>query len=162
MRIPLGYHLTFHPYGTWLPGDDRGWSARPGEPVLLDRYPPLAAYARERLLGPPVFFDERQRAVITSTIVEVCAYRQWLLHAAAVHPDHIHVVVTADVAPEWVVNSLKSWSTRRLREAGSVDALAKIWARHGSTRYLDDERRVVVAIEYVVRQGGTRYRSGES
>ena len=159
MRIPLGYHLTFHPYGTWLPGDDRGWSERPGGAALLDGYRPLEAYARERLLGPTVFFDDRQRAVIRTTIVEVCAYRAWFLHAAVVHPDHIHVVVTADVAPEWVMNSLKSWSTRRLREAGAVDPLAKLWARHGSTRYLDDERRAVAAIEYVVQQGGTRYRS---
>ena len=157
MRTPLGYHLTFHPYGTWLPGDDRGWTARPGGPVLLDRYPPLAAYARERLVGPPVFFDDHQRSVITKTIVEVCSHRGWLLHALVVHPDHIHVVVTADVPPEWAMNALKCWSTRRLRESGAIEALPKIWARHGSTRHLDDERRVGVAIEYVVQQGGARY-----
>ena len=157
MRLSLGYHVTFHPYGTWLPGDRRGWTARPGGSVLRDAYPPLEAYARERLLGPAVFFDDLQRAVITSTITAVCAHRVWLLHALVVHTDHIHVVVTADVAPEWVMNTLKSWSTRRLREAGAVGALAKIWARHGSTRYLDDERRLVAAIEYVVQQGGARY-----
>ena len=106
-----------------------------------------------------MFFDDHQRSVITKTIVAVCAHRGWFLHALVVHPDDIHVVVTADVPQEWAMNALKSWSTRRLRESGAIEALPKIWARHGSTRHLDDERRVVAAIECVVQQGGARYQT---
>ena len=28
---PLAYLLTWTTYGTWLPGDDRGWTEKPGQ-----------------------------------------------------------------------------------------------------------------------------------
>ena len=66
----------------------------------------------------------------------VCQYRGWELHALNVRRDHVHVVVGADCRPELVMTSFKSWSTRRLREAGLAAADGRVWSRHGSTRYL--------------------------
>ena len=156
MSTALGYHLTFHPYGTWLPGDERGWTERGGDGSRREPNRQLEGIAREGLLGPPLRFDERQRSVVDRTIIAVGAHRGWRLHALVVHSDHVHLVVTPEVAPERVVSTLKSWSTRRLREEELVAETARVWARHGSTRYLGDERRMVVAIEYVIRQGGRR------
>jgi hypothetical protein len=31
MNEPLAYYLTWTTYGTWLPGDERGWVAKPGQ-----------------------------------------------------------------------------------------------------------------------------------
>jgi len=31
---PLAYFLTWTTYGTWLPGDERGWVRRPGNSNL--------------------------------------------------------------------------------------------------------------------------------
>jgi hypothetical protein len=31
MADPLAYFLTWTTYGTWLPGDERGWVERPGQ-----------------------------------------------------------------------------------------------------------------------------------
>jgi hypothetical protein len=31
MDEPLAYFLTWTAYGSWLPGDERGWVAKPGQ-----------------------------------------------------------------------------------------------------------------------------------
>ena len=53
------------------------------------------------------------------------------------------------------MNDLKSYATRRLREAGLTGEDERIWTRHGSTRYLNTQRSLDEASEYVL------YRQGE-
>ena len=43
---PLAYFLTWPTYGTWLPGDERGWTAYHGGWRLPDPPRKLAARAR--------------------------------------------------------------------------------------------------------------------
>src|SRR5262249_12639775 len=81
------YLLTFHTYGTWLPGDPRGTVTRYhnayGEPrrgpcsALLDR-------SRGLLQNPPVVLDPGEREVVLSAFQEVCRHRSWKLLAAHV------------------------------------------------------------------------------
>jgi hypothetical protein len=52
------------------------------------------------------------------------------------------------------MTTLKAWSTRRLREAGLVDADAKLWSRHGSTRYLWTTADVETVCRYVTEEQG--------
>jgi hypothetical protein len=52
------------------------------------------------------------------------------------------------------MSSLKAWSTRRLRECGLVGADRRVWARHGSTRWLGDLDALRAAVSYVVWQQG--------
>ena len=146
---PLAYHLTWHPYGTWLPGDDRGWHRRPGGRRLAPA-PALARYWRERLPYPPLFFTRAQRSVVRETIVEKCERRGWRLYAVRVLHDHVHVVVSANTSPEGVLNDFKRETTRRLRRMGAELQVRSIWARHGSTRYLFDEVGLRAVIAYVL------------
>ena len=44
----------------------------------------------------------------------------------------------------------KAWSSRRLREKGLMPAGRPVWTRHGSTRYLWNEREFAPAVEYVL------------
>jgi hypothetical protein len=53
-----------------------------------------------------------------------------------------------------MVNELKAYSTRRLREAGLAGEDQKIWARGASTRYLWNPRHVEAAVEYVLYSKG--------
>jgi hypothetical protein len=59
-------------------------------------------------------------------------------------------VLSSQGTPEEAMATLKAWSTRRLREAGHVAAAARVWARHGSTRYLWTEADVEGALRYVL------------
>ena len=153
MADPSGYFISFRCYGTWLHGDPRGSvdplhnrfgdEPRPPEPAL-------EAFARQRMTQSSVAFTPAMRGAIGDTIREVCDHRDWYLVAESVRTDHVHVVLSApNETPERVMNTLKSWSTRRLREAGLLEADVKSWSRHGSTRYLWSDDDVEWAAEYV-------------
>jgi REP element-mobilizing transposase RayT len=148
---PLGYLITFRCYGTWLHGDERGSIDRehnlPGEPLVeSDRR--LEQTRMCLLKHAPVTLGEPSRMVVDRTIHEVCKYRDWELHACHVCSNHVHLVVSAQCSPEKVMNALKSWSTRRLREANLLGQQIKPWSRHGSTRYLCNHAALVAASQY--------------
>jgi alanyl-tRNA synthetase len=98
--------------------------------------------------------DGTQRSTVERTIREVANHRGWEIHALHVRTNHVHVVVTAQEAPERVMSDFKSYATRRLREGGLVGDDVHPWSRHGSTRYLWNERDIADACEYVDERQG--------
>jgi REP element-mobilizing transposase RayT len=87
---------------------------------------------------------------VTTTVGEVCDHRGWPLLAVNARTNHVHVVVSSSSTPEQVMVTLKAWCTRRLREAALVTEVARVWSRHGSTRYLWTEAHVQGAVTYVL------------
>jgi REP element-mobilizing transposase RayT len=156
--FPLAYLITFRCYGTWLHGDARSSVDRRGHNVYgTPRIAPdigLEKADRARLKHPAVTLDAAQRAAVEEAVREVCIYRGFDLQAVNVRTNHVHVVVAAGVRPEVVLNALKSYATRRLRELRLLSAMLKPWARHGSTRYLWRSRHVERAIDYVLNGQG--------
>ena len=156
-RKPLAYFITFSTYGAWLHGDERGSSGRKRggtHDEYLQPGRPLAGKELALLKQPPFQLEPEQREVVERTIREVAQYRGWDLQALAAKGMHVHCVVDADAPPEKVMNDFKAWATRRLREAGMVGPTRKVWARHGSTRYLWNLRAVDYARGYVDRHAG--------
>ena len=156
---PLAYFITFRCYGTWLHGDARGSADRsgthqPGQP-LIPGTPSLQRRRQRALLHTPTTLGPPQRVVVDETIRGVCLHRRWELVALEVRAEHVHVVVSGPCQPEKIMTSFKAWSTRRLREAGLVLNGRRIWSRHGSTRYLWDERAVEAACLYTVEAQGS-------
>jgi REP element-mobilizing transposase RayT len=159
MAEPLAYFITFRTYGTWLHGDERGsvdakHAGVGQEPLSRDDY--RAQFERRGMKHPPFMLDPASRAVVETTIREVCSSRRWSLSAINVRTNHVHLVVSAEIKPELVMNSLKSWCTRRLREVNMVVPDARLWSRHGSTRYLWVESDVERARAYVVEAQDAR------
>ncbi len=101
-----------------------------------------------------LLLSNAQRQVVELAIREVCDYRDYVLHAVNVRTNHVHSVVSAPCNPEQVMDSFKSYATRKLREAGLLDRNIKRWARHGSTPYLWTEDDVRRAIDYVLNGQG--------
>ena len=151
------YLITFTTYGSWLHGDEKGSADRdhnlPGTPYLPPNEP-LERHEDDQLSGPPQSLDERQRPVVRDTLLEVCDHRGWTLLAANVRTSHVHAVVAAAAVPEKVMNDFKSYATRRLTEAGLHTRSDKLWTRHGSTRYLNDELSLMAAKRYVMEEQG--------
>ena len=149
---PLAYFITFRTYGTWLHGDARGSVDRShnifGTP-LLEPDTKRERAELERCSREPVTLDAPCRRVVERTVVEVCGHRVWPIHELNVRSNHVHVVLSADEPVEQVMRSLKSWSTRRLKEAGLLPPGGKTWSRHGSTRYLWKPHEVDAACRYV-------------
>ena len=59
---------------------------------------------------------------IEATIKRVCAWNEWNPLALQVMPDHVHFFVSASPkwAPSQIVQRLKAWSSKDLRERFSV------------------------------------------
>ncbi len=138
--LARAYLITFRTYGTWLPGegrhsmDRRRVNAYRGP--VIGPSPRLRESSRTWMEGEAVVLDQESRAVVNAAVAGVCVHRGWFLLAVNARPNHVHVVLSAAGGPEEAMATLKAWSTRRLREAGHVAADARVWARHGSTRYL--------------------------
>ena len=148
---PVAFLITFRCYGTWLHGDPRG-SIRRGQKVGEPRIPyrpGLQAAERRRMLSPPAVLEPKQRAVIAQAMLDVCNYRGWSVYAMYVGSVHVHVVVAGECPPERIMHDLKAYATRRLVEAGYWTRGRPLWARHGSTRYLWNDREVWEAVRYV-------------
>jgi REP element-mobilizing transposase RayT len=161
MSEPLGYLLTWTTYGTWLPGDDRGW-VESGKFGIQRPNPSRLLMARRYMTASPVILDLSQRRIVEATIRDHCQIRHWTLHAVNVRSNHVHVVVTANIPPEGVMRQLKAWCSRRLTEAPAPPARSasegratrngqkRWWTEHGSTKWINDEEYLMNAIRYVL------------
>ncbi len=148
---PLGYFLTLPTYGTWLPGDNRGWvDYHQGwkEPDSV-----LESDAGIRMTEDACRLQDVERTIVEEVISQHCEFRKWTLHVVNCRTNHIHVVVSAESAPTEVRRQLKAWTTRRLKENSSLKGndipREKWWASRGSIRYLNDEDSLEAAILYV-------------
>ncbi|MHC5110317.1 MAG: transposase [Planctomycetota bacterium] len=101
-----------------------------------------------------ISLDHHARLVVEISIRDVCSHRDWSLYAANVRSNHVHVVIAAPQSPERVMNDLKVICTRRLKDGAVFNNQQKIWSRHGSTRYLWNDRNVRDACAYVMEQQG--------
>jgi REP element-mobilizing transposase RayT len=145
---PLAFFLTWPTYGTWLPGDKRGWV----EYQHGWQCPDIAKESETalKMTEDACLLTERQREIVEQQIAETCRHRDWHLHAASCRSNHIHVLVTAlNTHPKKVQKDLKAWGTRRLKEH-SDEPREKWWAERGSQRYINDEKSLEAAIIYVL------------
>jgi len=148
-------HIVWTKYGTWLPGDSRGWvksktwGVQPPDP---DR----EELARAAMAGDPVTLSHVQRALVEQTIRDHCTIRQWTLHAVSVRTNHVHIVVTADRDANDIMEQFKAWCSRRLSDAARLvyplgrKAGRKRWFTEGGDKeYVADEAYLENAIGYV-------------
>jgi hypothetical protein len=103
---PLAYFLTWSSYGTWLPGDERGWiEYRHGWNLPS---PALELESKARMTEDACRLDPHQRKEVELQIEETCRFRGWTLHAVNCRSNHLHVVVTAaNMHPDQVRAQLK-------------------------------------------------------
>jgi REP element-mobilizing transposase RayT len=155
-HTPFGYLITFRCYGTWLHGTKGS----------VDRFhntygtPTLAAdkarwrYNRRALVQPPVKLKRQQRRQVEEAIRETCDIRKWSLWVSNVRTNHVHVVVTANCAPDKAMNAFKANATRKMREGNCWTSDRSPWAYGGSKRYLWSDEELVNAIAYVREDQG--------
>jgi REP element-mobilizing transposase RayT len=158
-ECPLGFLITFRCYGTWLHGDERGSVDREHNMIgtpFVDKNDRRQEFEREVMSHPPYQLDELRRETMLTAIREVCEYRKWMLFAAHVREDHVHVVVQAGVKPEKVLNDFKTYSTRALKKLCNEPPGCVRWSRHGSTRWLWKQTAVEDSIRYTLDEQGKR------
>ena len=144
---PIAFFLTWVAYGTWLPGDDRGWVEYHRGWHLPSRM--LEAECESRMSEDAVRLTADQRSAVERQIQETCDYRGWHLHAVNCRSNHVHAVVTAgETPPKKIRVDLKAYATRCLR---SLDETRENWwAERGSIRWIYDDDGLESVIIYVV------------
>ena len=147
---PIGYFLTWVTYGTWLPGDARGWVKYHAGWQLPN---PIRELEAKAVMTEDVcILTIEQRRAVEAQIAETCTYRGWTLHAVNCRSNHAHAVVTANVVdPTRIRINLKAWTTRILKKKFD-DNRENWWAERGSIRYLNSDDDLEAAILYV-REG---------
>jgi REP element-mobilizing transposase RayT len=153
----MRYFITFACYGAHLHGEESGSVDRrhnaPGS-RLAEANAERVGVKRQQMDQVPYCLDQDRRATVLDALHTVCLHRGWILLAAHVRTNHVHVVVEAEVRPEMVMNAFKSYASRGLNRLGSDEPDRKRWARHGSTRWLWKDEDVQEAIRYVVSGQG--------
>jgi REP element-mobilizing transposase RayT len=149
---PIAYFITWNTYGTWLPGDERGWVEYRHGWQLPDPVRQLEAAAK--MTEDACRLNDEQRAAVEEQVAETCRIRTWTLHEVNCRSNHLHVVVTAPLDPKLVRGQLKAWCTRKLKQlAASTTRCADVrdnwWAERGSQRFINDEASLEAAIIYV-------------
>ncbi len=148
----IAFFLTWTTYGTWLPGDVRGWVRRGNSFQIPNKF--IQADAETMMTEEKCLLTQDQRELVEQTIADHCIHRNWLLHAASCRSNHVHVVVTADRKPEEVRNQFKAWCSRKLKESQdsrnpNEPVREKWWTEKGSHRFIADEESLEVVITYV-------------
>ncbi len=147
MDDPIAFFLTWPTYGTWLPGDERGWVEFKRGWQLPDPSRHIEAQARMKedacRLGPV------ERQIVEAQVAETCQFRGWKLFAISCRRNHMHVVVgAADPNPKKIRVDLKAWCTRRLKEKADPNR-ENWWAERGSIRWIFNENSLETVILYV-------------
>lgn len=160
---PLAFFLTWVTYGTWLPGDERGWVEYQQGFQLPDSDKEWKASLR--MTEDACYLHPDQRQIVEEQIAETCRFRGWILHIANCLTNHVHVVISAqNIKPNLIRDQLKAWCTRRLKEQqrqihSKTDGLREKWrADRGSIRWIWTEESLVTVLEYAGEQQDNRRR----
>ena len=166
--MPEHWLLTWTTYGTWLPGDRRGFVGKqvaadgttfchnlPGTPYDSDN-PPLKQAMADRMLGPAIYLCTEQAQVLLKQLRATAEFRKGTLLAAAVMSWHLHLVVgtSGEVASEKLLQDFKAYGSRALNQRWSKPPNGTWWTESGSRRKLPHKNAVKFAVRYVSLQPG--------
>ena len=139
--------ITWTTYGTWLPGDMRGWrKRRDGEETPR---PLLEKWCREQMRGDVVLLSQLDRETVEKACREHCQIRAWHLLAVNARSNHVHVIVAAAEKPQKVRDQLKANCTRNLRSQQIPLLSERTWTRGGDCSILDSDGDTEAAVVYV-------------
>jgi REP element-mobilizing transposase RayT len=147
MEDPLAFFITWPTYGTWLPGDERGWVEYHCGWQLPK--PALELECKSRMTEEACMLNLSQRQLCERQVAETCHYRKWQMLAVAARSNHMHIVVAAQKTnPKKIRKDIKAWCARRL--GASFDPTRENWwAERGSIRYIWTEDSLAIVIAYV-------------
>jgi REP element-mobilizing transposase RayT len=168
-RMILAHHLIWSAYACWLPNDPRGSSSNELRFDLLqclgELYPgrkevqPSAAALRvfyrqadDLLSHRRYLLTDRELPVLAEAIAATIVERAWTCHAAALMPDHVHLLIRRHTdRAETMLETLQKESKAKLIKAGLRPVNHPVWGGKGWKVFLDSPERIVATAEYIRR-----------
>ena len=152
---PIAYFITFSTYGTWLHGDRRNSViVKNKKSQMIDPNNALKLYESKQLKHTAVTLNKSQRQIVLDTILRHCKIKNWRLYAVHIRSNHCHIILNSNDSPDKMMNDLKAWATRKLRQAGYV--FEKVWTKHGSTIFIFTLEKLKEKVYYVVHEQGEK------
>ena len=166
IQIDRRWFLTWTTYGTWLPGDERGFTGtaeneigqvvnfnqfgtQPGNPNVQ-----LRKSAEHLLKSKPIVLTYEQAQELYRQFQETAKIRGWLILAVGIMHTHLHVIVgvPGDPKPAKLLNDLKAYGTRCLNKRFGRLASDTWWTTNGSKRKLEADRDLEMTVQYIRHQ----------
>jgi REP element-mobilizing transposase RayT len=136
--------LTWTTYGSWLPGDERGYVADgevlPGQVGILERN-------RKRQKSSAVKLSAQEKEIVKETILGEAKKIGHKLEALTVCSNHVHLLARPYTQSiEEVVGRYKSLTTRALWKEGRR---GRIWSKGYDKRFCFTDEDIATRAEYI-------------
>ena len=140
----IGYMVTWTTYGSWLPGDERGYVENgrilPGNSNILERH-------RKRQKASTVKLNEVEKEIVHKTILSEAESINHKIKALVVCTNHVHLVARPhSESIKDTVGRYKSVTTRALWQHGRK---GRIWTKGYDKRFCFTEEKLAQRIRYV-------------
>ena len=163
---PFAMFITWTTYGTWLPGDPRGYVSNTlrddgtfepkrnqrGTPFSRDDPRTLAA-AKRLQQHATVRLNAAQALTTAQSMKKASEQRHWFIVRAAIMTNHVHTLTTdcPDDGPA-ILRIFKGVASAEL--SNQTGHPGRWWTRGGSVRYLHDQRAINAVALYIRKQQG--------
>ncbi len=136
--------ITWTTYGSWLPGDKRGYvedgQILPGNVRTLERN-------KQRQKSKTVRLSARQKQIVHRVILNEAKRVGHQIEVCVVYSNHVHLVARPhSESIEEVVGRYKSVTTRALWQHGRK---GRIWTKGFDKRFCFSEEDLTARIKYV-------------
>ncbi|MGB2862984.1 MAG: transposase [Sedimentisphaerales bacterium] len=143
-----GYMVTWTTYGSWLPGDKRGY-VRQGK--IMSGDPNILKASQSLQKSTTVTLDSDQKAIIRRAILREAERIGHTIEALAVCTNHIHLV--ARPSEESIDSIVSRYKNVAMFSICKDRPVRRIWTRGFDKRFCFNEKILNQRIEYVKRHG---------
>ncbi|HMP04820.1 MAG TPA: hypothetical protein PJ982_00590 [Lacipirellulaceae bacterium] len=143
--------MTATSYGTWLPGDRRGYADN-GQ--WMSPRPLLEAHVKGTQDIQTVIFSGQDQDRILAALVAAADEFGYRISDIVIEATHLHWIVDHEDSVATMVGRLKNRVRQRL-------ARGRIWTAGYSHRLLFDDEAVTAAREYMMKHAGARLVHGQ-
>jgi hypothetical protein len=148
---PLATFVTTTSFGTWLPGDDRGYVDNGQHYPAI---PALEASVRKNMKQSPIIFSPAEQHDLFEALQLASIEFDYRLTDAVVEATHLHWVIGHGDTVAEMIGRLKNRMRQRLNRG-------RIWTDGFSHRLLFDDMALYQARQYLTKHAGLRLLAGE-
>jgi REP element-mobilizing transposase RayT len=141
----IGYMATWNTYGSWLPGDERGYVNNQGQRLKGNKG--LLQISTERQKYPTVKLNKQEKQIAEQIILAEAEKVGHKIIVLAVCTNHVHLLAKPhQQSIEDIIGRYKSITTREFWEYGRK---GKIWARGFDKQFCFTEKEILAKIIYI-------------
>lgn len=140
----IGYMLTWTTYGSWLPGDERGY-VKDGQ--ILPANPQVLKASKKRQKSPAVKLNKPEIKLVQQAILAEAGRIGHKILALSVRSNHVHLVLSPhSESVEKTAGRYKSITTRALWKHSRK---GRIWTKGYDKRFCFSEKELAARVKYV-------------